>query len=152
MEGIVIRDMNGHDLPVVHALETGCDPMPWSVNALQYEIDNQESILKVAIRDNNVIGYMCIRTLLDITHVMKINVLSEYRRNGIGSALLIESLKKLSSLKSDVKHVTLEVRASNSAAINLYNKLGFSKSGVRKNYYRNPLEDGLVMQLDMQTK
>ncbi len=151
MEGIMIRDMNGHDLSDVHALETGCDPMPWSVNALQYEIDNKESILKVAIRDNNVIGYMCIRTLLDITHVMKINVLPEYRRIGIGSALLIESLKKLSSLKSDVKHVTLEVRASNSAAIKLYNKFGFSKAGVRKNYYRNPSEDGLVMQLDMQS-
>ena len=149
MEGMIIRDMNGHDLPDVHALETGCDPSPWSVNALQYEIDNKESILKVAVRDNDVIGYMCIRTLLDITHVMKINVLPDYRRNGIGSALLIESLKKLRSLKSDVKHVTLEVRASNSAAIELYNKFGFRETGNRRNYYKNPLEDGLVMQLDM---
>lgn len=149
MEGIVIRDMNGHDFPDVYALETGCDPMPWSVNALRYEIENKESILKVAVRDNNVIGYMCIRTLLDITHVMKINVLPEYRRNRIGSALLIESLKKLRSLKSDVKHVTLEVRESNSAAIELYNKFGFRKTGNRRNYYNNPLEDGLVMQLDM---
>ena len=147
---MIIRDMNGHDLPDVHALETSCDPSPWSVNALRHEIDNMESILKVAVRrDNNIIGYMCIRTLLDITHVMKINVLPEYRRNRIGSALLIESLKKLRSLKSDVKHVTLEVRESNSAAIELYNKFGFRKTGSRRNYYKNPSEDGLVMQLDM---
>jgi ribosomal-protein-alanine N-acetyltransferase len=141
--------MTGNDLSDVHALESACDPSPWSVNALRHEIDNKESILKVAVRDNNVIGYMCIRTLLDITHVMKINVLPGCRRNGTGSALLIESLKKLRSLKPDVKHVTLEVRESNSAAINLYNKFGFRKSGVRKNYYKNPSEDGFVMQMDL---
>jgi len=145
---MMIRDMTGEDLLDVHALEISDDPSPWSFNALQYEIDNKESILKVAVRDSKVIGYMCIRTLLDITHVMKINVLPGYRRNGIGSALLIESLKKLRSLKSDIKHVTLEVRESNSAAIKLYHKFGFSNAGMRKNYYRNPSEDGLIMQLD----
>ena len=145
----MIRDMSGHDLSDVHSLETSYDPTPWSLNALQYELNNNESILKVAVRDDKVIGYVCIRTLLDITHVMKVTVLPDYKRNGIGSALLNESLKKLRVLKPDVEHVTLEVRESNGAAVNLYNKLGFRKTGFRKNYYKNPSEDGLVMQLDI---
>ena len=149
MEGIIIRDMSGHDLSAVHMLETICDTTPWSVNSLRYEIDNKESSLKVAVRDDKVIGYVCIRTLLDITHVMKVTVLPDYRQSGIGSALLSDSLKNLISLKSDVEYVTLEVRESNNAAIKLYNKFGFKKSGRRKNYYKNPSEDGIIMQLDI---
>jgi len=149
LEGIIIRDMSGHDLSAVHMLETICDTTPWSVNSLRYEIDNKESSLKVAVRDDKVIGYVCIRTLLDITHVMKVTVLPDYRQSGIGSALLSDSLKNLISLKSDVEYVTLEVRESNNAAIKLYNKFGFKKSGRRKNYYKNPSEDGIIMQLDI---
>ncbi len=145
----MVRDMSGEDLHDVHALEIGSDPSPWSVRSLQYEIDNRNAILKIAVLDEKVIGYICIRTLLDITHVMKINVHSEFRRKGIGSALLTESLKKLRTLQPDVKQVTLEVRESNRAAGELYRKYGFSIAGVRKNYFRNPTEDGTIMQMDM---
>jgi len=149
LEGVMIRDMFEHDLPDVHMLESICEPTPWSVNSLRYEINNKESILKVAVRDDKIIGYVCIRTLLDITHVMKINVLPENRRNGIGSALFSESLNQLRLNKPDVKSITLEVRDSNSAATKLYNNFGFRKTGSRRNYYKNPLEDGIVMQLDI---
>ena len=149
MEGVIIRDMSGHDLSDVHMLESICDPTPWSINALGYEIDNKDSILKVAVRAEKIIGYVCIRSLLDITHVMKISVLPEDRRNGIGSALLSASLKQLRRNNPDVTSVTLEVRDSNRAAIELYNKYGFRKTGTRRNYYTNPTEDGFVMQLDI---
>jgi len=145
----MIRDMSGHDLPDVHALETICDPTPWSVNALRYEVDNKESILKVAVQDDKIIGYVCIRTLLDITHVMKLSVHPEHRANGVGSALLIYSLKQLRVNKPDVNSVTLEVRESNSAATNLYKNFGFRKTGSRRNYYKNPSENGIIMQLDI---
>ena len=145
----MIRDMSGNDLSEVHMLESICDATPWSVNALGYEIDNKDSILKVAVRAEKIIGYVCIRTLLDITHVMKISVLPEDRRNGIGSALFSEALKQLRLHKPDVTSVTLEVRDSNSAAVELYNNYGFRKTGTRKNYYKNPTEDGIVMQMDI---
>jgi len=145
----MIRDMFEHDLPDVHMLESICEPTPWSVNSLRYEINNKESILKVAVRDDKIIRYVYISTLLDITHVMKINVLPENRRNGIGSALFSESLNQLRLNKPDVKSITLEVRDSNSAATKLYNNFGFRKTGSRRNYYKNPLEDGIVMQLDI---
>jgi ribosomal-protein-alanine N-acetyltransferase len=149
LEGVMIRDMFEHDFPDVHMLESICDPTPWSVNSLRYEINNKDSILKVAVRDDKIVGYVCIRTLLDITHVMKINVLPGDRRNGIGSALFSESMKQLRLNKPDVNSVTLEVRDSNDAATGLYNKFGFRKTGSRRNYYKNPLEDGIVMQLDI---
>ena len=149
MEGVMIRDMFEKDLHDVHQVESICDLTPWSVNSLRYEISNKDSILKVAVRDDKIIGYVCIRTLLDITHVMKISVLPEDRRNGIGSALLSESLKQLRLDKPDINSVTLEVRDSNSAANKLYNNFGFRTTGSRRNYYKNPLEDGVVMQLDL---
>ena len=138
-----------NDLSEVHMLESICDPTPWSINALGYEIDNKDSILKVAVRAEKIIGYVCIRTLLDITHVMKISVLPEDRRKGTGSALFSESLKQLRLHQPDVHSITLEVRDSNSAATKLYNNYGFRKTGTRRNYYKNPTEDGIVMQLDM---
>jgi len=149
LEGIMIRDMSMNDLSEVHMLESICDPTPWSINALGYEIDNKDSILKVAVRAEKIIGYVCIRTLLDITHVMKISVLPEDRRKGTGSALFSESLKQLRLHQPDVHSITLEVRDSNSAATKLYNNYGFRKTGTRRNYYKNPTEDGIVMQLDM---
>jgi len=145
----MIRDMSMNDLSEVHMLESICDPTPWSINALGYEIDNKDSILKVAVRAEKIIGYVCIRTLLDITHVMKISVLPEDRRKGTGSALFSESLKQLRLHQPDVHSITLEVRDSNSAATKLYNNYGFRKTGTRRNYYKNPTEDGIVMQLDM---
>ncbi len=149
MEKVTIRDMSDHDLDGVYLLEAGCDPVPWSVSALKYELENKESILKVALLDDTVIGYTCIRTLLDVTHVMKISVNPEYRRNGVGRLLLTESIKLLRTLKPGVKYVTLEVRESNYAAITLYDNSGFKRTGKRINYYRNPVEDGLIMQLDL---
>jgi ribosomal-protein-alanine N-acetyltransferase len=149
LEEVVIRDMSVHDLNDVHLIESRIDTMPWSVNALKYEIENRDSILKVASLDKKIIGYACIRTLLDVTHVMKIAVLPRHRRKGIGSLLLRGSLNELRTSGSDVSYITLEVRSSNSAAIKLYNKFGFRVTGKRIDYYKNPVEDGIVMQLDM---
>ena len=149
MEKVIIRDMSEHDLDSVCLLEAICDPVPWSVNALRYELENKESVLKVTLFNNKIIGYACIRTLLDVTHVMKVAVLPEHRGNGVGGILLRDSLNTLHAQQPDVKDVTLEVRESNSAALRLYDNFGFIKTGIRKNYYKNPEENGIIMQLEL---
>ena len=83
------------------------------------------------------------QTVLGETDMMNVAVSPEFRRKGIAEALvnaLVEALKEQGS-----HCLTLEVRASNHPARALYEKLGFSHIGTRKNYYRNPKEDGLIL-------
>jgi ribosomal-protein-alanine N-acetyltransferase len=78
-----------------------------------------------------------------VGHVISIAVLQEYRRRGIGSALMSEALK-IFEKKYDVDSVYLEVRVSNQPAINMYEKFGFVKARIIRGYYRDG-EDAYVM-------
>ena len=70
-------------------------------------------------------------------------VIEAYRRNGVGRALMNELLASCKSL--DLAFATLEVRASNTPAVSLYKSLGFKEVGRRKNYYKEPSEDALLL-------
>ena len=75
--------------------------------------------------------------------MMNVAVAPEARRRGIAEALVLDLVQ---ALKEKGNHcLTLEVRASNAPAIALYEKLGFSQVGCRRNYYRNPREDALIL-------
>ena len=78
-----------------------------------------------------------------VGHVISIAVLQEYRRRGIGSALMSEALNIFEE-KYDVDSVYLEVRVSNQPAINMYEKFGFVKARIIRGYYRDG-EDAYVM-------
>ena len=147
MEGIKIRRMTHDDLREVLNIENTCSPAPWSENSFKYEIDNRETILKVAVLHGKIAGYVCLRTILDITHVLNIKVLPEFRRRSIGTLLLGNALKELKILKPDFESVTLEVRESNSSAIELYKKFGFKVTGKRIGYYKQPPENAVIMEL-----
>ena len=75
--------------------------------------------------------------------MMNVAVAPGYRRQGVAAALVTALVEELA--KAGNHSLTLEVRASNFPAIALYEKLGFSQVGCRKNYYRNPKEDGLIL-------
>ena len=149
MERLIIREMSRNDLPRVHAIENQCFTTPWQLSSFEHEIGNKDAILKVAVLNNQIIGYVCIRSILDVTHIIDLAVIPEFRRMGIGSKLLIDALQKLRILKPDTKHTTLEVRESNIAAIRLYEKFGFIEIGRRRGYYCRPHEDAIIMELDM---
>jgi len=149
LERLVVRDMAYADLPAVLAVAAQSFTTPWEINSFKHELENKDAILKVALSASELVGYVCIRTLLDVIHIMDIAVLSEHRQQGIGSRLLQEALSTLKHMTPDVRQVTLEVRESNHAAIRLYRKHGFSTIGRRKGYYKNPVEDALLMGLDV---
>lgn len=136
------------DLSQVHAIEKECFSSPWSLNSFKYEIKQSESIFKVAVLDEKVVGYVCLRTMLDITHVMNLAVLPQYRRRGIGIMLLKDALFDLRRQRPDIKFVTLEVRES-SGALKLYEKAGFAVIGKRKGYYHSPDEDAIIMGMEI---
>ena len=124
-------------------LEKLCFSDPWSEKSIASELENKLSFWLVATEGETVAGYIGSQTVIDETDMMNVAVHPDYRRQGIAEALvntLVENLKEMGS-----RCLTLEVRASNAPAIALYEKLGFLEIGRRKNYYRNPREDALIL-------
>ncbi len=149
MEGIKIRRMLQDDLREVQAIENQCFTTPWTQGSFKYELKNRETILNVSVLNNQIIGYVCLRTILDATHILNLAVSPRFRRTGIGSMLLRDALDELKRSKPDTKLITLEVRESNAAAINIYEKFGFKITGKRIGYYQKPHEDAVIMELKM---
>ena len=127
----------------VAQLEKLCFSAPWSENSISSELTNPLSCWLVALDGDRVAGYVGSQTVLDESDMMNIAVDPQYRRQGIAQALVEELVKCLARKGS--RCLTLEVRASNAGAIALYGKLGFIQVGLRKNYYRNPREDAMIL-------
>lgn len=149
MGAIIIRKMVPGDISQVHDIGRQCFTTPWQLSSFEYELVNRDAILKVAVLDVEIVGYICVRSMLDVTHVMDLAVMPRLKRMGIGSLLLRNALQELRRVRPDVNLITLEVRESNIAAVKLYEKYGFREIGRRRGYYRKPLEDALIMELDM---
>lgn len=140
---IEIRNMESRDVSQIAKLEELCFNDPWSENSIASELDNKLSLWLVAVEDDNVVGYVGSQTVLGETDMMNIATHPDYRKQGIATRLilgLVDAQEKRGS-----HSLMLEVRASNETAISLYRKLGFSEVGRRKNYYRNPKEDALIL-------
>ncbi|HDY89772.1 MAG TPA: ribosomal-protein-alanine N-acetyltransferase [bacterium] len=150
MDRIKIREMSSSDFDEVLEIEGLCHATPWTSNSFEYEIRNKGAVLRVAVLGGQVVGYICVRTILDLTHILNLSVLPEFRRLGIGSMLLNSVLITLRELNSDCD-LTLEVRESNIAAIKLYEKFGFVISGRRRDYFKKPEEDASIMKLDIRS-
>ena len=127
----------------VAELEKICFADPWSEKSVASELENPLSYWLVALEGDTVAGYVGSQTVLGETDMMNVAVRPEFRRQGVAEAL-IEAL--IEGLKARQSHcLTLEVRDSNAPARALYEKLGFLEVGRRKNYYRNPGEDALIL-------
>jgi len=137
------------DILQVHEIGKQCFTTPWQISSFEYELENRDAVLKVAVLNVEIVGYICIRSILDVTHVMDLAIAPRFKRMGIGSLLLSDALQELRRLRPEIKLVTLEVRESNIAAVKLYEKYGFREIGRRRGYYKKPAEDALIMELDM---
>lgn len=93
-----------------------------------------------------ITGFLGIWYMPDEAHIVSIGVRQDYRRRGIGELLLIGTIEQAIAREADV--LTLEVRESNQAAINLYLRYGFTKRGIRKAYYTDNREDGIILTTD----
>ena len=136
-------EMKAEHVPQVAALEKLCFADPWGEMSIASELQSIWSYWVVAIDGEQLVGYIGSQSSIDETDIMNMAVHPDWRRRGIAEKLitcLIEELKKRGS-----HALMLEVRASNAPAIALYEKLGFQQVGRRKNYYRNPKEDALIL-------
>lgn len=149
MEGIVIREMLHDDLPEVQAIENRSFATPWQLNSFVHELGNRDAVLKVMVFNIQIVGYVCLRGVLDVIHVMDIAVASGFRQMGFGTLLLMNALQDMKRLRPEAKTITLEVRESNTAAIKFYEKFGFKETGRRRGYYEKPHEDAVIMDRGM---
>ncbi len=140
---MTIERMQPCHIPLIAELEKLCFSDPWPPVAIASELSNPLSCWLVAMEGVRLAGYVGSQTVLDETDMMNIAVHPDFRRRGIAEALVKELVGELSNRGSHC--LALEVRASNAPAIALYEKLGFSQAGLRKNYYRNPREDALIL-------
>ena len=140
---MIYTEMKAEHVPQVARLEKLCFADPWSEMSIASELQNLWAYWLVAVQDDMVVGYIGSQSTIDETDVMNVAVHPDWRRQGIAEQLiknLIEELKERGS-----HALMLEGRASNAPAISLYEKMGFRQVGLRKNYYRNPKEDALIL-------
>ena len=116
----------------------------WSKESFFNELNNQLAKYYCAFNEQGeLVGYCGCWQIMEEAHITNVAVSPNFRRQNIGEALLISIIK--SCYKEMVKYLTLEVRVSNTPAINLYEKYGFKSLGVRKGYYQDNNEDALIM-------
>ena len=147
-DDLVIDDMKDGDLIEVMGIENEAFSDPWTIDMFYSELFNSFSrIWAVRERSGDLIGYICFWRVVDETHILNLAVKNHFRRKGIASKILQFAI---SCWKKDgVKTVLLEVRRSNMAAQELYKKFGFSVILIRTRYYKNPVEDALVMVIEL---
>ncbi len=140
---IQFTQMNADHVSQVAALEKLCFSDPWSEKSVASELCNALSLWVVVLDGDTVVGYVGSQTCGSETDMMNIAVHPDHRRRGIAEGLIDYLIRELKNRGSS--SLTLEVRASNAPAIRLYEKLGFEQVGCRRNYYRNPKEDALIL-------
>lgn len=135
--------MDKSHVEAIAGLEQQCFSDPWSINAISSELVNPLSLWVVAMDGPILAGYVGSQSVMGWADMMNLAVAPDYRRKGVGAALVEELIRQLKA--NQVTCLTLEVRVSNEPAIGLYEKLGFAEVGRRPGYYRNPKEDALIL-------
>jgi len=132
------------DVLEIAEIEKECFTDPWSKESVAREIEvNNLSNILVAELDDKVVGYMGIWFILDEGHITNIAVKEDFRNNGIATRMMDRAIDL--AKEHNANCFTLEVRASNMEAIELYKKFGFIEYGTRKEYYEDNKEDAIIM-------
>jgi len=140
-----IRPASSDDIDSIVEIENSTNLMPWTKAQFtsSMEVGHYSIVLEY---DEAVIGFAIFSPVIPESHLLNIAIDPAYHRQGLGDKLLKHVI--LQNKAVGVKVITLEVRVSNLFAINLYEKNGFYKDAIRKNYYSGPeKEDALLMSL-----
>ncbi len=142
---ILIRKADVSDAAAIAALEKETFSSPWSENSVIGEIQKENAVFLVCEIDGAFAGYVSMETVYGECYIGNLAVNRLYRRQGAATALL-NALKIIARQKEYV-FISLEVRASNTAARELYCKNGFEFQGVRPGFYSDPTEDAAICTL-----
>lgn len=139
----LLRKMAPQDIDEIMAIEQEAFTMPWSRESYLAEMRNKFAYYIVCDSGGKIAGYGGIWIVFEEAHITNIAVSSSFRRQGIGTAIMLE-LEKQAREKKAVR-ILLEVRPSNEAALTTYKKLGYLPNNVRTEYYSDNGEDALIM-------
>jgi [ribosomal protein S18]-alanine N-acetyltransferase len=135
------------DLNALLVIENQSFRSPWPRQHFQSELNQPHSFILLAQRQapspRNIVGYIIFWVIIDEMHILNLAVSPRYRRQGIARALILEAIR-LAQAKN-CQTAWLEVRPSNSAALSLYQSLGFESVMTRKRYYSDTGEDALIL-------
>jgi len=137
------------DAQAIYDIEQQSFSVPWSLESVLAELEGADNKLYMVIcEDEHIVGYAGAWLVYDEGQITNIAIHPEYRRAGYGAKMT----RKLTQMlrKRGMKHIFLEVRVSNIAAQAMYRRLGFTAVGVRKQFYSDPVEDGLIMAKEME--
>lgn len=121
---------------------------PWSLEQIAASLENPHSHYLLLKEKEQWLGYLSYQAILDEAEITQLVILPACQCQGLGHYLMKAFIAQ--AQKRKLKHVFLEVRASNERARRLYEKVGFEQVSVRKNYYHQPIEDGYVMCLKIE--
>ena len=140
---VVIAPMRRRHLRGVLNIEEATSSTPWSLGLFLAEAKRQERVYLVARSGHRVVGFAGLLFVLTDGHVTTVAVDPEAQGAGVGTRLMLVLMRR--AIERGAEGVTLEVRPTNEPALALYRRFGFAPAGVRKGYYRDPVEDALVL-------
>lgn len=144
MNNMMIREMTWDDLDQVMVIERENFSVPWTETGFFTFLMREDALFLVAEdQDENILGYCGVLMSIDEGDITNVAVKRECQGQGIGKALVYALVDF--TVSRGIHTLFLEVRKSNAAALALYEKMGFTRMGVRKNYYSDPVEDGITM-------
>lgn len=138
-----IRRMRESDLEQVAAIAAAVFVSPWSRQGFAEALPMENACFLLAVENDLVLGYCGLYMAADEGEIINVAVSPKFQRQGIADRLLEELLTE--GNRNGVHRFFLEVRVSNEAAIRLYEKHGFIKQGIRKDFYKEIHEDAYVM-------
>ncbi|MCD5391119.1 ribosomal protein S18-alanine N-acetyltransferase [candidate division NPL-UPA2 bacterium] len=148
-EEISIDGMREEDLNEIMEIEKVSFPSPWTKAQFSQELEaGSFSHFLVAKREGRVVGYSGFFLVADEAHIGNLAVHPRFRRRKVGERLVAAMLERARA--KGARRVALEVRAGNTAAQKLYQKLGFARVATRPGYYMLTQEDAIIMHLDLQ--
>lgn len=137
------RRLRAEDVSTVSRLEKETFSMPWSAESFWQMLEREDNVYFVAEEDGKILGGCGLFLIAGEGNITNVAVFPEARRRGVATGLLTYLLSE--GDRAGLTAYTLEVRVSNTAAIGLYEKLGFVSAGIRPNFYEKPREDAMIM-------
>ncbi|HEM3576443.1 TPA: ribosomal protein S18-alanine N-acetyltransferase [Streptococcus suis] len=123
---------------VLAVMQSVYEQSPWTLEQIASSMASQDEDYYLAFEGQELVGFLVVQTVLDEMEILQIAVKTDFQRLGIASQLM-------AAVMDWDGDIFLEVRESNSAAQTLYTRQHFTKIGKRKDYYRNPVEDAVLM-------
>lgn len=138
-----VRISRPKDLETLVQIESLSFPDPWTKQSFDDMFAMPTTVCLVAEEDDTILGYAFLMVAYDQLELLKIAVRPELRKRGVG-ACLMESMFSYAK-ENEMTAILLEVRSKNEAAISLYERFGFTRCGIRKDYYKNPSDNAVMM-------